>query len=300
MEHLGACELDRMIKLHCENLADPYAHKAKIWDERVEDWAQFNWKKNLQYGKAMERVRITADYLREQGVLGPATDVIDIGCGPGRFVVEFASTAHKAVGIDISPRTIEYAKLFAQEIGRDNTEFFAYDFHELNIRSTGLEGAFDLAFSSITPALQGINGLEKFMALSRAWCYISKFVHGNNELHERIAKEVFNRPVYKQWDGKHFYTTFNILYLQGYNPLTNYYRQEKESSRQADREAAAIYARTVLPEAEQTDVNIGKIYDWIMVHADAEGKIHEKSVFTYGWLLWDKRTKGKPRRFDWK
>ena len=298
-ENLGAQELAHMMALHGDNPADRFVNTAAVWDARVESWAKANWQENLAWGAAMARVKDTAAYLRGQGLLGPEADVIDIGCGPGRFVTEFARTARSAMGIDISPRTIDYARRFAKEAGQQNTAFLAADFQALDLAAAGLEGAFDLAFSAITPAIRGMAGLEKFMALSRAWCYVSNFVQSRDALYERIGREVFGRPVYKQWEGKHFYTTFNILFLLGYQPVTGYYTQVKESRRQVSQEAANACAEAVLPPTEQTEANIRKIYDWLGAHADGEGGIREQSRFLYGWLLWDQRLRGESRRFDW-
>lgn len=260
---------------------------AGMWDKRVSSWKQNFWKQNLQNGKAMNRIQETASYLRSNGLLGPDMDVIDIGCGPGRFVSEFACTAHRVVGIDISPRTIEYARLFTQELGRDNTQFIVGDFQSLDLKTEGLEHGFDLAFCSLSPAVTGIDGLKKFMALSKSWCCMNAIVSGRHQLHEQIAREVFGRDSLNSWNGQHFYTSFNILYLTGYLPVTSYYSQTKENDRRADREFAEISASIILPVPERTESKIDQIYRWMMEHADTDGNLHERSDFTYGRLLWN-------------
>ena len=235
----------------------------------------------------MARVRETAAYLKQAGVLGPDTDVIDIGCGPGRFVSEFARTARMVVGVDISPRAIEYARLFTKETGQMNTGFLVSDFLSLDLKSAGLKSIYDLAFCSLSPAVSGREGLSRFMGLTRSWCCMNSIVSGRHELHQRIAREVFHKETLESWNGQHFYTTFNILLLSGYQPMTSYYRQAKENERPASREFAEISASIILPEKERTSRNIHKIFQWMEMHADTEGNLQERSLFTYGRLLWN-------------
>ena len=177
-DSLGAQELARMTCLHDESSADRAGRSPKMWDTRIEVWKRASWEDNVRNGAAMNRIKDTAAYLRGQGLLGPGTSVVDIGCGPGRFAAEFARTAQRVVGIDISPRTIEYARQFAKEMGRENTEFLTADFQTMDIAAHDMYEAFDLAYCSITPALGNSGGLQKFMDLSKGWCYMSSFVRG--------------------------------------------------------------------------------------------------------------------------
>ena len=125
------------------------------------------------------------------------------------------------------------------------------------------------------------------MGLTRSWCCMNSIVSGRHELHQRIAREVFHKETLESWNGQHFYTTFNILLLSGYQPVTSYYRQAKENERPVSREFAEISASIILPEKERTNGNIDKIYRWMEMHADTEGNLHERSLFTYGRLLWN-------------
>lgn len=288
-EFLKSRELAHMLSFWEEGQDRQPDLTADMWDKRVINWKENFWKQNLLNGRAMNRVRETAGYLRGRGLLGPDTDVIDIGCGPGRFVSEFAGTARSVTGIDISAKTIEYARLFTKEQGRDNTRFMVSDFRSLDILDAGLLHAFDLAFCSLSPAVSGLEGLKKFMDLSRSWCCMNTVVSGRHQLHERIAKEVFGRDCVNSWNGQYFYTCFNTLFLTGYLPSTSFYSQVKENHRPASRGFAEISACAILPWKERTEENIEKIYVWMEENKDSEGCLFEHSEFTYGRLLWNKK-----------
>lgn len=277
----------RILRLEEQNTDRGPGLSVDMWDRRMKNWKQNFWKENVQYGKAMNRVKETASYLRGLGLLGPETTVIDIGCGPGRFVSEFAHTARRAVGVDISPRAIEYARMFAQETGQDNTAFLVSDFKSMDLAAAGLEDTYDLAFCSLSPAVSGLEGLQKFMDLSRQWCCMNAIVSGHHELHERIGREVFQKDTLDSWNGKHFYSSFNLLFLSGYLPVTSYYAQTKENDRPVSREFAEISASIILAPEERCEAAIDRIFQWMTEHADENGNLHERSVFTYGRLLWN-------------
>ena len=119
--------------------------------------------------------------------------VRDPGCGPGRFVAEFAQTARSALGIDLSERMVDFGRQYAQEAGRTNVQFVACDFQTADVAVLGWEGRFDLVFSSITPAIAGSTALTNMMRMSRAFCCNVCFVHHRNDLDDQILRDLFDR-----------------------------------------------------------------------------------------------------------
>ena len=81
----------------------------------------------------------------------------DIGCGPGRFVAAFARHVHKVVGLDISDKMISHGMEHIQKEGLSNACLYVCDFQKLDIEKAGYKHAFDLVFSSMTPALHGFS-----------------------------------------------------------------------------------------------------------------------------------------------
>jgi len=69
-------------------------------------------------------------------------NILDVGCGSGRYSLELASKGAHVVGIDISRKMLSMAEERAREGGLSNCIFIQGDFHEMYFRAT-----FDIVLS---------------------------------------------------------------------------------------------------------------------------------------------------------
>jgi Methylase involved in ubiquinone/menaquinone biosynthesis len=51
------------------------------------------------------------------------SNVLDIGCGPGRFAIEFAKQSTNVIGLDISDKMLDYAQKNAAATNLTNVSF---------------------------------------------------------------------------------------------------------------------------------------------------------------------------------
>ena len=267
------------------------------WESQADKWDR---KYRAEEERELHEVRIrdTAAWLRAQGLLGPEQDVADVGCGPGRYAAEFARTARSVMGTDISPKMTEYGEAFCREQGLRNVSFRAVDFHNADVEALGWAGRFDLAYSSITPAVSGLKGLDNFIAISRAWCFNASYVYSVSPLHADLMQDLFGRPPRRDRSSHahSFYELFSLLWLRGYYPMTHYYKQYREIRITADRDSAGRMAGFLLKKEEVTEDNIERIRRYLEDRADASGHLTDASECWFGWLLWDVRDR-KERRF---
>jgi SAM-dependent methyltransferase len=259
------------------------------WNRRAEEW-DLKYRREGERELHSRRVTDTAAFLRSEGLLGPESDVADIGCGPGRFAAEFARSARSVLGVDLSRRMTEYGSRYCREQGLDNARFAALDFPKADIDELGWRGKFDLVFSSITPAVAG-RGLDNMMAMSRAWCFNSCFVSSSNELQDRVMREVFGRePKREKTSHSHwFFALFGLLWERGYCPRSSYYDQHREIDLPADRNTAERYSEYLLDEEGHEEKNIRAVHEFLKSAAGADGTVREVSDCRMGWLLWDVR-----------
>ena len=253
-------------------------HSKDCWDGRAQNWIDDLGPDGLGKPEMAARVNHTAQYLRSRGLLGQESSVIDVGCGPGLFVIEFAKTALHAVGLDHSRNFIENAEDRANINEIFNTTFVEADFLTLDIDKSGFAGAFDLVFASITPAATGEDSLEKLMKMSRRFCNIVSFVNVTDTLAERISMDVFGEEFWPRFDGNGFYALLNLLWLDGHYPETSYYTETREETVSPDERWAsgcAALCRHFDPE------DAAKVLRYMEKH----GEFERSSEFKYGSIL---------------
>ena len=268
-----------------------YTNSREDWDDRAQDWDRKLRDDGVRARQGAARVASVAATLRGRGLLGPDCDVADLGCGPGRFVAEFARTARRVVGVDLSERMVAFGARYAGELGLANVEFVACDFQTIELAAHDWEGRFDLVFSSITPAIAGMTAIGNMMKMSRAFCCNICFVYQRNDLDDAILRECFGRGPRQEFTSHShwFYELFNLLWLLGYFPETSYTRQPRELSLPVGPELAEDRARVLLPPEERTQENTARIHQFLRANARSDGTVLEISDCWYGQTLWDVR-----------
>ncbi|WP_027400104.1 class I SAM-dependent methyltransferase [Anaerovorax odorimutans] len=282
-------ELERFTKLWNDKPHSVKRHTKELWDIRADSWENGLQNDAARRKRSDLRISTTADFLRAHGLLGANDDVIDIGCGPGRFVAEFSKTSNHVTGTDLSPRMLEHAADFASSQGIGNVSFTACDFKQADIDALGWRNRFDLVFTSITPAVSHKKDLEKAMSMSRGWCFNSSFINGSDGLLTDISRNVFGKEPLARWDGRVFYALFNILWLRGFCPYVTYYTEKSDDIVEAGMLLAQELADNIGISSNDAD-SVEKIYRYIMENADNDGKLTSPFESTYVWMLWDVRT----------
>jgi len=283
----NAEDLAYFIAMQESKPADAPEHSAEKWNQRAKVWK----KKRVKEPKGNERVASAVTYLEHRGLLQADDHIVDIGCGPGQFAAAFAKKVHRVVGLDLSEKMVEHGMELLHQEGLTNATLHTCDFQTLDIEKEGYKGAFDLVFSSMTPAIHGMKGLMKSIDMSRKWCCNITHLSKKNYLRDQILQEVFSRKPSRQWTGRWFYSLFNVLFLLGYNPETSYETRHQEVWITPDDEYVEFVMEHALSPAEATTENADKISAWLHAHANQEGQILEISDASYGRILWDVRTK---------
>lgn len=263
-----------------ERRAEPKAlakHTPQVWNKRSHQWIE---ELNSEDGKPsmLARVRQTTDFLLAQGALLPEYSAIDVGCGPGLFVLEFAKHVKSSAGLDFSDSFTEFGAKTAREQAICNTEFYTADFSAVDIEAAGFSAAFDLVFTSITPAATAKGSLDKLIAMSRKYCYNAAFVHTKDELCSRASREVFGTEYSPRFMGNGHNSLYNYLWHLGYYPVTHYIDDVRE---------LPVGQHTAEKLAGQLDLEeraaVSEIADWL-----AREKITTwRSEYKFGGLLWD-------------
>ena len=183
------------------------------WDESAEDFqrrvAGHSW--NLERDPALA-------ILRRIGALRPEGRVLDIGCGVGRHLGTFAPQVGQAVGVDVSSRMLEFAAENLKRYG--NVVLRAGDFKSPDAAMEALlSSGFDLAFASMSPAVEDLESLRRMCACSRGWCMIDRFLEERDD----VKAEVFGALGRDVRDDPHngagrMKRLWDLLWEEGYCP----------------------------------------------------------------------------------
>lgn len=271
----------------------PSAQVKAQWNEWALDWTRELDESKERRQRSDARVAATVRYLQSKGLLRQTDQVIDVGCGPGRFVAQFAKCAGYVVGTDISGRMLEYAGQYAREAGVENVGFVEADFKKADLDKLGWRNRFDLVFSSITPAIGGPDGLDRLNRISRGWCFNSCFVHDSDALEDAMAWNILGETPRSRKAGPRmhlhwFYAMFNLLLLDGYYPETTYYTEHKQQRAQVNEALARTYSERLEQDyGRPAEKALRSVREYLERSADPDGTVSWDTQCKYGWMLWN-------------
>ena len=264
-------------------------HSKEKWNKRAASWIK-EFDDPCSRKRSDNRLKATLSFVNRYKVVDENSSVIDMGCGLGRFAVEFARKAEHVTGCDLSNEMIKYAKEHGKEEGLDNKlTWIDCDFKHTDIDKMGWRGAFDLVFTSLTPAVDGVESLEKICAMSRDYCFNSTFVNSEDNLDIILYEELTGKVFPDEFTNHHhwFYSLYNILNLKGYFPRSDYYEELWHSYLDVDDETVEFFKDRLEMKYRMYDVDKDKIKKILLNNADVNGKVKYEHHTIYGFLLWN-------------
>ena len=264
-------------------------HSKEKWNKRAANWMkEFDDPYHKQ--RADNRLKATIDFVNRYNVVDKNSTVMDMGCGLGRFATEFARTARHVVGCDLSPEMLKYAKKYGEEEGLDDKlTWIDCDFKHTDIDEACWRGAFDLVFTSLTPAVDGVEAMEKICAMSRDYCFNSTFVKSSDNLDIILYEELTGKAFPDEFTNHHhwFYSLYNILTLKGYFPRSDYYEELWHSYMDVDDDTIDFFKDRLEMKYRLYDVDKEEIKKILLNNADKDGKVKYEHHTIYGFLLWN-------------
>lgn len=246
---------------------------------------------NFWNNKAKEFNKITneeksinklVDFLYSNNIFYEDSKILDIGCGPGKYSIEFAKKCKEVVALDISDEMLKFADENAKENKVENIDFKKVFWDEVDLKDSGFEKEFDLVFASMCPGVNSYGTLMKMMQASKKHCFISSFVERKNLLWDELNK-FLEEKTEKSYDKK-IYCTMNILYLMGYYPQIKYIDRSWDKSYTVDYLAKEYILRLEMKE-KLNEEKKEKIYDYLNSISD-NGYVRECVKSKIAWLYW--------------
>ncbi|MDR3601311.1 MAG: class I SAM-dependent methyltransferase [Desulfosporosinus sp.] len=249
-----------------------------FWDNRA---AEFN--KLVCQGSPDERIRKIVEFLSQNSLLTKNSSVLDIGCGPGRFAVEFAKLSTDVTGLDISDNMLGYARKNAEAANLTNTSFKNLNWDEVNLDEFGWRKKFDLVTAINSPGIHDLTTLEKMIAASKKYCFLSNFVDRYDSV-----QEILRTDILKLEEGKFYtnsvYSILNILWLTGYYPSIVYIDTDREHIRTL--EEAYVYYRTLFAMNDDSGNEKQELINGYLEKISVNGFVTEQVRTKNAWIYW--------------
>ncbi|WP_425447369.1 class I SAM-dependent methyltransferase [Dethiothermospora halolimnae] len=261
-------------KLWRESSKIDLATTEKLWDFRAKE---FN---NMIDNKEKEsKVKDSIDFLISENIINKESSVLDIGCGPGRYSIEFSKVVKEIKGIDISPNMINYARENVKKSNIKNASFDVVPWEKIDIEVKGWKNKFDLVFVSMCPGIHNKDTLIKMTEASKGYCFLSGFVTREDKVRDGINNIISKDKSRKRWGNKIYYG-FNILWNMGIYPKIYY--KDVEWNKEMDLEDAIKMHTISVKEDPKLKNDIEKYLNDI----SQNGIITEYTKAKIGWLIW--------------
>ena len=113
-------------------------------------------------------------FWQENGMLTPGCRVIDIGCGVGKYGTYLAGLGCDVTLTDISEKMIAHAR---ENMAPYKTPWRAVccDFNEISGGEETFAEGFDLAISTMSPAVHDVGTVRKMSRMTHGWCFVTRF-----------------------------------------------------------------------------------------------------------------------------
>ncbi len=125
----------------------------EYWDKVAEtDGGSLSGKKHIECIK---------DYLVARKLIGAQSTVLDIGCGLGEYVREFADICGHVTALDYSEKMLSVCKERCKTAGIDNVSYILADFMEYDFTEK-----YDCIIACLNPTTYQPDAFDKMLALS--------------------------------------------------------------------------------------------------------------------------------------
>lgn len=252
----------------------------KFWGERLENKINKDWDKAAPGFYKRTRKDDYQDALFDKLILDKNDTVLDVGCGEGSITIPIAKKVKKVIGVDSSPKMLEYLEKRAIENDVENIETILKPIEEITYEDIG-----DVDVVVCSRSLNGIipidKTLEELNKIANKYVFITIFGPEN----KKIEKDFENEIGIKTEDFPDYNYFFNIMFNLGIYAnierfdLNNY--REYDSIDEAagngkfrtdlyndnEKELLKEYLKKVLTYNEETEkyYNVKDKADWILI-----------------------------------
>jgi SAM-dependent methyltransferase len=180
------------------------------WTERAEDYSQFRKTNQYEYGEH------AYEALAGHGIVGPASRVLEVGSGPGTFVIPFSKRVNYMTAVEPAEGMIQVIQRNANEAGINNYDIIKKIWQDVDLNEIG--GRYDLVITSTViwmfrDIMQQIGRMEEVTA---GHCCVVEGLGDGSISDKNLWHTIMGDISYPLFPG--YPLAFNILYQNGRIP----------------------------------------------------------------------------------
>jgi ubiquinone/menaquinone biosynthesis C-methylase UbiE len=184
-----------------------------FWAERLSGKKNKDWDKAAPGFYKRTRKDDYQDALFDKLILDENDTVLDVGCGEGSVTIPIARRVKKVIGVDSSPKMLEYLEKRASENGVGNIETVLKPIEEITYKEIG-----NVDVVVCSRSLNGIIPLDEVLMelnkIADKYVFITVFGPENKKIEKDFEKELGR----KTEDFPDYNYFFNILFNMGIYP----------------------------------------------------------------------------------
>lgn len=225
------------------------------------------------------------DFMLDSGILYPGCKVLDVGCGVGKYGTYFAAMGCDVTLTDISGEMLRRAEENMRPYASP-WRTVAGDFETMEPSLLAPSGPFDLAISTMSPAVHDLATVKKLSALTRGWCLLTNFVSWRQPLRDRFYRALAYDPVRSMAGGLDSPEALEKAVEQaGYEPHIRYENYDWADERSPQEAAAYLIRRHPAMDEEDPEL-FRRAVETAAGLCDEKGIFQDRVFTRVAWLSW--------------
>ena len=221
----------------------------------------------------------------DEGMLFPGARVLDIGCGVGKYGTYLAELGYDVTLTDISAEMLRHAE---ENMAKYHTPWAVYrcDFHEATGEESVFSGGFDLAISTMSPAIHDADTVRKMSTMTRGFCFLARFYSWEQPFRDRLMRELGIEPrsVFNDLQGD-CSSMIQAVSEAGFVPQVRYVDYNWADPRSPE-QMADYMKRYYFSEYENGDELARRILLLARNHADVNDMVTDNVNTRVAWIWW--------------